>query len=144
LDGWSSSFLFFFLVLILVLFSFVSAGWDPEAGFAVVERSILAGKIDTLTVALDVVAAALRECASTGGELGRDGGIGSNPIGESVLAILDDGLGCLVSIICSAGLAGGNWSVVNELQKVLSVASNDGELLAVLTERIELVGVSSL
>ena len=122
----------------------MSAGWDPEAGFAVVERSILAGKIDALSVALDVVAATLRQSASTSRELGGNGGVGGNPVGESILAVLNDGFGCLVSVICSAGLTWGDWGVINELQKVLSVTSNDGELLAVLAESIELVGISSL
>ena len=122
----------------------MSTGRDPEAGFAVIERSVLAGEIDALVVALDVVAAALGESASSGGELGRDGGISGNPVGERVLAVLDDGLGCLVSVISSACLTRGNRGVVNELQQVLSVAGNDGELLAVLTEGIELVGVGGL
>jgi hypothetical protein len=104
----------------------------------------LAGKIDTISIALDVVAASLRERASTGGELGGDGSVGSDPVGESILAVLDDGLGCLVSIICGASLTWSDWGVVDELQKVLSVASNDSELLAVFAESIELVGVRSL
>ena len=122
----------------------MSAGWDPESGFAVVKRSILTGKIDAFSVALNVVAAALRECASTRGELGGDRSVCSDPVGESILAVLDDGLGCLVSIICGAGLTWGNRGVVNELQKMLPVTSNDGKLLAMLTERIKLVGISSL
>lgn len=115
LDGRGAHILFFFLILILIVLALVSAGWDPETGFAVVEGSILAGKIDTLGVALDVVTAALRECAGTGRELGIDGSVGGNPVGESVLAVLDDGLRCLISIIGSAGLAWGNWGIVNEL-----------------------------
>ena len=122
----------------------MSAGWDPEAGLAIVQRSILAGKIDTLSITLGVVAAALRESASTGGELRGDGSVGSDPVGESILAVLDDGLGCLVSIVCGASLTWCDWSIVNQLQKVLSVTSNDGKLFAVLAESVELVGVSSL
>jgi hypothetical protein len=143
LDGGSADFLFF-LFLIFVVLALVSAGWDPEAGLTVVERSILAGKVDALSVALDIVAAALRKSASTSGEFGGDSSVGGDPVSESIFAVLDDGLGCLVSIISSAGLTWGNRCVVDKFQKVLSVTSNDGELLAVLPESIELVSVSSL
>lgn len=122
----------------------MSASGYPDARFAVVERSILVGKIDTLGIALDIGAAALRERAGAGRELGRDGSIGGDPVGESILAVLNDGLGSLVSIISSTGLTWGDWGVIYELQKVLAVTSNDGELLAVLTESIKLVGIGSL
>ena len=122
----------------------MSAGWDPEAGLAVVERSVLAGKINTLSIALNVLAAALRQRAGTGGELGRDSSVGGNPVGESVLAVLDDGLGCFISVICGTGLTRGDRGIINELQEVLSVTSNDGELLAVFAKSVKLVGVGSL
>jgi hypothetical protein len=53
-------------------------------------------------------------------------------------------LGGLVSVICLASLTRGNRGVIDELEKVLSVASDDGKLLAVLAHSIELVGESSL
>ena len=45
----------------------------------------------------------------------------------------------LVSVVRVAGFAGSNWGVVDELQKVFSVTSNDSNFLAMLTESIELV-----
>jgi hypothetical protein len=53
-------------------------------------------------------------------------------------------LGGLVAVVGLAGLAGGDRGVVDELEQVLSVASNDGELLAVLAHGIELVGEGGL
>ena len=96
------------------------------------------------SIALNVVSAALRERTSTGGKLGGDSRVGINPVGECILAILDDGLASLISIICGTSLAWGDWVVINELQKVLSETSNDCEFLTVFTESIKLVGVSSL
>ena len=119
------------------------ASWDPEAGVTV-KRSVLACEIVALSVALNIVAAALRQSARACRELGRDGGIGSDPVGEGILAVLNDGLGSLVSVIGWTSLTWGDRGVVNELQKVLSVACNDGELLAVLAEGIELVSISCL
>lgn len=98
----------------------------------------------TLSISLDVVAAALGQSTSTGGELRGDSCVGSNPVGEGILAVLDDGFGSFVAVVCGAGLAWGDRGVVNELQEVLSVACDDGKLLAVFAEGIELVGVSSL
>jgi hypothetical protein len=97
-----------------------------------------------LSISLDVVAAALGQSASTGGELRGNGCVGSNPVGEGILAVLDDGLGGFVAVVCGTGLAWSDRSIVNELQEVLSVACNDGKFLAVFAEGIELVGVSSL
>ena len=57
---------------------------------------------------------------------------------------MDDGLGGFITVICGAGLAWSDRSIVNELQEVLSVACNNGKFLAVFAEGIELVGVSSL
>ena len=49
-----------------------------------------------------------------------------------------------IAVIGLTGLARGDWCVINKLEEMLSVACNDGELLAVLTEGIELVGEGSL
>jgi hypothetical protein len=67
-----------------------------------------------------------------------------DPVGKSVLAVLDDGLASLISVVRRAGLAGSDGSIVNQLQEVLAVASDDGNLLAVLAEGVELVGVRGL
>jgi hypothetical protein len=53
-------------------------------------------------------------------------------------------LASLVAVVCLAGLSGSDRSVVDELEKVLSVAGDDGQLLTVLAHSIELVGESCL
>jgi hypothetical protein len=53
-------------------------------------------------------------------------------------------LASLVAVVCVSGLARGDRGVVDELQEVLAVTGNDGHLLRVLTESIELVSESSL
>ena len=122
--------------------SLVLAGGDPEARLAVTEGLVLAGKIVALTGVAGC--ATLGKSARAGGELGADGSVLLDPVGESILAVLDDGLGGLVAVVGLAGLAGSDRGVVDELEEVLAVASNDGHLLAVLTESVELVGESSL
>jgi len=102
----------------------------------------LTGKVDGLT--LVTVLAALRKGAGTGRKLGADGGVLLNPVGEGVLAVLDDGLGGLVSVVGVASLTWSDWGVVDELEKVLTVSGDDGKLLGVLAESIELVVESSL
>ena len=97
-----------------------------------------------LSIVSNDVAAALREVACTGGQLGVDGGVGIDPVGERVLAILDDGLAGFVAVICGTGLAWGDWGVINQLEKVVSVTGDNRHLLAVLAKSIELVSESSL
>ena len=46
----------------------------------------------------------------------------------------------LISVVCLASLTRGDRGVVDELEEVLSVAGDDGKLLAVLAHGIELVG----
>jgi hypothetical protein len=53
-------------------------------------------------------------------------------------------LASLITIVSRTRLAGGDGSVVNKLKQMLSKACDDGEFLAVLSERIELVGKCSL
>lgn len=136
--------LLFLLLFILVLVALVSRRWDPEARLAVLEWRILSGEVVTLGGALNIVAATLREVSSTGGKLGADSSVGADPVGEGILAVLDDSLGGLVTIVGIAGLTWGDWGVVDELEEVLSEAGNDGQLLAVLAKGIELVSVGSL
>lgn len=45
----------------------------------------------------------------------------------------------LVSVICFPRLTGSYRSIIDQLQQVFPVAGDDGKLLAVLTEGIELV-----
>lgn len=73
-----------------------------------------------------------------------DRGIRINPISQRILAVLDNSLGSLVAIVSGTSLTWGDRGVIDELEKVLSVAGNNGELFAVFAESIELVGVCCL
>lgn len=53
-------------------------------------------------------------------------------------------LASLVAIVGLACLAGSYWGIVDQLEKVLAVASNDSKLLAMFPHGIELVSKSSL
>jgi hypothetical protein len=142
LDRRSSNLLKLFLVILFfILITLVGAGWNPRV--TIVQWCVLAREIMACLSVADI-AAPLRECAGTNGKLRGDSSVGLNPVGECVLAVLDDSFGGLVSIIGSTSLTWCNRGVINKLQKVFPVAGNDGELLAVLAESIELVGVSSL
>ncbi len=50
----------------------------------------------------------------------------------------------LISIVRFTSLTWGDWGIINELQKMLSETSNDGKLLAVFLDGIELVGKGRL
>ena len=130
------------IVLVIVVVSLVLAGGDPKTGLAVLERLVLAGEVVALTGVAGC--ATLGESARASGELGADGGVLLDPVGEGILAVLDDGLGGLVAVVGLASLTRGDRGVVNQLEEVLAVAGDDGHLLAVLAERIELVGEGSL
>jgi hypothetical protein len=130
------------IILIVVVVSLVLAGRDPKAGLAVLERLVLAGEVVALTSVAG--SATLGKSARASGELGADGGVLLDPVGESILAVLNDGLGGLVAVVGLASLTRGDRGVVNQLEEVLAVAGDDGHLLAVLAERIELVGEGGL
>ena len=93
------------LIVILVAVSIVVlAGGDPEVAVArLLHGGVLAGKVDGLAL-VAVVAAALRKGAGAGGKGRADGGVLLDPVGERVLAVLDDAvmvvsitrLGCYV------------------------------------------------
>ena len=74
--------LFLFFVFVLA----VLVGIDPAVAVALQGR-ILFGKVDTT---LAVLVPALGESEGASAELGVDGSVGLNPVGEGVLAILDD------------------------------------------------------
>lgn len=97
-----------------------------------------------LDALLDVVGAALGESARSRGQVRSHGGARSHPVGQGVLAVLDDRLAGIVSVVRLACLAGGDWGVVDKLQQVLSVAGDDGNLLAVLAQSVKLVGKGGL
>jgi hypothetical protein len=110
----------------------------------VIERCVLAGEVEAVVPVTNVGSATLREVARASGELGGDNSVGLDPVGESILAVLDDSLAGLVTVVSSPGLTRSDGCVVDELKKVLAVTGNDGDLLAVLTKGVELVGVGSL
>lgn len=131
------------VLLLLFLLGLVVVSADPRA--AVVEGRILARQVvAALGAGADVVAAALRQGARARRQLGGNGGVGRDPVGEGVLAVLDDGLAGLVAIVRLPRLAGGDGGVVDELEEVLAVAGDDGDLLAVLAQGVELIGVGGL
>ena len=132
----------YLVIFIIVLVSLVLAGGDPETGLAVTEGLVLAGEVVALTGVAGC--ATLGKSARASGELGADGSVLLDPVGESILAVLDDGLGGLVAVVGLASLTRGDRGVVDQLEKVLAVAGDDGHLLAVLAERIELVGEGGL
>ena len=53
-------------------------------------------------------------------------------------------LASLVAVICLASLSRGNWGIIYELEKVLSVAGDDGQLLAMFAHCIKLIIESCL
>lgn len=100
---------------------------------------VLCRQIHALVVLVEVRAVALGEGAGALGETRLDDCLGGDPVGEGILAVLNDGLGGIVAIVGVAGLAGSDGSVVDQVEEVLSVSGDDGDLLAVLAERIKLV-----
>ena len=153
----------FILVLVIVNMTRVLRGRDPQARLATLHWLVLRREVDALAIGASVAAgmAALRQCARAGRQVGSDGSVLLDPVRERVLAVLNDAvfkvslvkitslgdnirLASLVAIVRGAGLAGSHRSVVNELQQVLAVASNNSELLAVLTKSIKLVCESGL
>jgi hypothetical protein len=130
------------VILLLLLALDVGAAGDP--GAAVVDGRVLSGQVVTLVAGGNVGATALGQGPGAGGELRGDGGVSGDPVSEGVLAVLDDGLAGLVAVVGGTGLAGGDGGVVDELEEVLAVAGDDGDLLAVLPQGVELVGVGGL
>lgn len=98
----------------------------------------------TLTTVGDLVLAALAKSSGACGQAGLDCRFALDPVGESILTVLDDGLRGLVSVIGCTRLAWCDWGIINEVEQVLAVASDDGGLLAMLSEGIELVCERSL
>lgn len=101
------------------------------------QRLVLLREVDAAS--LDTFLATLGEGARALGQAGLDDRLGVHPVAEGVLAVLDDGLAGVVAVVCLAGLTGGHGSVVDQVQKVLAVSSDDGDLLAVLAQSVELV-----
>lgn len=109
------------------------------------KRGVLAREIvSTLGPGLDIVAASCRQRPCAHRELRADGSLLCNPVGKSVLAVLNDGFASLVTIVGRARLTRRHWGIVDELKEVFAVARNDGDLLAVLAQSIKLVCVCGL
>lgn len=102
-------------------------------------RRILTRQINALAPLGDIVPVALGESPRALRQTRLDNGLAAHPVAESVLAVLDDGLAGVVAVVGLAGFAGGDGGVVDEVEEVLAVAGDDGDLLAVLTEGVELV-----
>lgn len=89
----------FILVFILTLMgsspTTVLTGRDPRVAIAL-HGLVLVGEVDALALAVlgGVGLAALGEGAGAGGELGGDGRVGGDPVGERVFAVLDDAVCC--------------------------------------------------
>jgi hypothetical protein len=109
------------------------------------EGLVLATKINTaLSVSLDSRLSSLAESAGATRQAALDDGGAGHPVGQGVFAVLDDGLAGLVAVVGGAGLAGSHGVVVDQLEEMGAVAGDNGELLAVLTHGVELVGEGSL
>lgn len=77
-------------LLIIVTVAPVLGGRDPQAGLTAVKGLVLTGEVDGLASVLAAVSAALGESAGARRELGRDGGVLFDPVGERVFAVLDN------------------------------------------------------
>lgn len=132
------------LALVDVLGLAVVGSRDPLV--TVVERRVLGREVVAVALGagLDEVAATGGQRAGAGGELGGHGGVLADPVGQRVLAVLDDGLAGLVAVVGRPGLAGRHGRVVNQLQQMLAVAGNDGDLFAVLAQGVKVVAVGRL
>lgn len=133
------------LVLVLTILIFmmlVMSRRNPS--ILIIKRRILTRQVQALTACLDVVPASGRESPGASGELSRHGRLLRDPVGERVLAVLDNGLASLVAVVRSAGFTWCDGGVVDEFEQMLSVAGDDGHLFAVFAQGVELVGVGGL
>ena len=80
-------FLLFFILLITLVLA-VRTCRDPKPTLTILKGSVLACKIDAFGVAV-ACSAALRKRTCAIADLGGDGGIGRDPVGESVFAVLN-------------------------------------------------------
>ena len=81
------------VITVFVAVTLVLRSRDPETRLPVVEGLVLAGQIDTITAA-GSIASALGQSAGALRQLGGDGGVLGDPVGESVFAVLDDTVAC--------------------------------------------------
>ena len=127
------------LILIVVLSVVGMLGrWHP----VLVTWPVLVGQINTLTGSS--VLAALRKRARALRQARLHSSVLGDPVGERILAVLNDGLAGFISIVCVASLAWCDWGIVHKFEQMLAVACDDRKLLAMLAQSIELVGESGL
>jgi hypothetical protein len=88
----------------------VLAGGNPA--FAV-HVGVLAAQVDALSIA---VCSPLAQSPATLGKLALDRGILLDPVREGILAVLDDCLAGLISIVGVAGLAWGDGGVIDKFE----------------------------
>lgn len=82
--------LLFQLVLTLVtVLTLVGSSGNPETRLTFTGHALVLAR-EIKARALHLLAAALGESARASRDLGADSGVGLNPVGESVLAVLDD------------------------------------------------------
>jgi hypothetical protein len=81
------------LIAVLVSVTLVLRGRNPETRLPVVEGLVLAAQVNGITVT-GLVTAALRKRARALRQLGGDGGVLGDPVGEGILAILNDAVVC--------------------------------------------------
>jgi hypothetical protein len=136
-NGASGIFLFLFLIAVEITV-------PSSPGATVIQGHILTGEVVALTSVADVVTTSLRQSAGAGREFGRNNSVGSNPVRQGVFAVLNNGLTSFITIVGLTGLAGSDRGVIDKLEEVLSIACNNGNLLTMLTESIELVGIGCL
>lgn len=83
-----------FVLVVVFLLALVLGGWDPHATRAVaLHWGVLVGKIDGLAGVVAVLAA-LGKSAGAGAELAGNGGVLLDPVGERILAVLNDAEKC--------------------------------------------------
>lgn len=80
------------VVTVFVAVTLVLRGRDPETRFPAVKRLVLTRQINTVT-ATGSIATALGQGAGALGQLGGDRGVLRNPVGQGILAILNDTVG---------------------------------------------------
>lgn len=81
------------VVTVFVAVTLVLGGWDPETRLPAIKRLVLTRKINAVTTT-GGVPAALGQSTGALGQLGRNRGVLGNPVGQGILAVLNDTMGC--------------------------------------------------
>jgi hypothetical protein len=81
------------VVTVFIAVTLVLRGRDPKTRFPAVKRLVLSRKVNTVTAASSV-ATTLGQSAGALRELGGDGGVLRYPVGQGILAVLNDTMAC--------------------------------------------------